>query len=64
MENVKEKLKIQFLLSNSSWLARDRLRHLKQGIIVRDYIKEFSNLMLDIDNIVEEDKLHCFIRGF
>ena len=60
---LKKELKTQFLHSNSFWLARDGMRRLNQGSMVRDYIKEFSSLMLNIDNMVEEDKLHYFISG-
>ncbi|KAK4718134.1 hypothetical protein R3W88_016472 [Solanum pinnatisectum] len=55
------KLKTQFLPSNLSWLARDRLRRLKQSNTVKAYVKEFSSLMINIGNMVEEDKLHYFI---
>ena len=62
-EILKKELKTQFLQRNSSWLARDGLQHLKQRSTVRAYIKEFSSLMLNIGNMVEEDKLHYFISG-
>lgn len=62
-EMLKKELKTQFLLSNSSWLARDELRRSKQSSTVRDYITDFSSLMLNIGNMVEEDKLHYFING-
>ena len=30
---------------------------------MRDYVKEFSSLMLDIKNMSEEDKLFNFVSG-
>ena len=30
---------------------------------VRDYVKEFSSLILDIKNMFEEDKLFNFVSG-
>ena len=43
--------------TNTAWVARDSLKKLKQTGIVREYVKMFSSLMLDIKNMSEEDKL-------
>ena len=53
----------QFLPSNTSWLARDKLIRLRHTGKVREYIKEFTSVMLDIQNMSDEDKLHNFISG-
>lgn len=53
----------QFLPSNSSWIARDRLKRLRLTGSVHEYIKEFTSLILDIQNMSDEDKLHNFILG-
>ena len=53
----------QFLPSNASWLARDKLKRLRQTGSVREYIKEFTSVMLDIQNMSYEDKLHNIILG-
>ena len=45
------------------WLARESLKKLKHTGSVRDYVKEFSSLMLDIRNMFEDDKLFNFISG-
>ena len=37
-----------FLPKNATWLARESLKRLKQTCSVRDYVKDFSSLMLDI----------------
>lgn len=60
---LKKELKEQFLPCNSSWLARESLKRLKHTGSVRDYVKEFSSLMLDIKNMSEEDKLFNFMSG-
>ena len=60
---LKKELKDQFLPCNSSWLARDALKKLQQTGSVRDYVREFSSIMLDIRNMSEEDKLHTFLTG-
>ncbi|XP_015084310.1 uncharacterized protein LOC107027747 [Solanum pennellii] len=59
---IKE-MRDQFLPSNASWLARDKLKRLRQTGSVREYIKEFTSVMLDIQNMSDEDKLHNFISG-
>ena len=60
---LKRELKGQFSPGNASWLARESLKKLKHTDSVRDYVKEFSSLMLDIKNMADEDKLFNFISG-
>lgn len=42
-----EELKEQLLSNNTSWLAQENLKKLKQDKLVREYVKEFSSLILD-----------------
>lgn len=44
-------------------MARESLKKLKQTGSIRDYVKEFSSLILDIRNMSEEDKLFNFMSG-
>lgn len=60
---LKRELKGQFLPGNASWLTRKSLKKLKHTGYVRDYVKEFSSLMLDIKNMADEDKHFNFISG-
>ncbi|XP_044510183.1 uncharacterized protein LOC123228802 [Mangifera indica] len=62
-EVLKRELKEQFLPQNSAWVARETLKKLKHTSSVREYVKEFSSLMLDIKNMSEEDKLFNFVSG-
>ncbi|RWR78879.1 hypothetical protein CKAN_00743200 [Cinnamomum micranthum f. kanehirae] len=62
-ESLMKELKEQFLLCNVAWVARENLRKLKQTGPVRDYVKQFSSLMLDIKNMSEDDKLFNFMSG-
>src|SRR5262249_7140356 len=62
-ESLKKELKDQFLPCNTAWVARDALKKLKHTGTIRDYVKEFSSLMLDIKNMSEEDKLFNFLSG-
>ncbi|XP_073098844.1 uncharacterized protein [Elaeis guineensis] len=47
-EDLKREIKAQFLSENVEFIARRNLRHLKQTETVREYVKQFSALMLDI----------------
>ncbi|KAL0362019.1 UNVERIFIED_CONTAM: hypothetical protein Scaly_1157100 [Sesamum calycinum] len=60
---LKKELKDQFLPCNTSWFTRESLRKLKHSGTVRDYVKEFSYLMLDIRDMFEENKLFNFLSG-
>ena len=48
---------------NTAWMARKSLNKLKQTGSVRDYVKEFSSLILDIKDMSEVDKLFNFMSG-
>lgn len=52
-----------FLPCNVQWLARDFLRRLRQTGSVREYVKSFQSLMLEVVSISEEDKLSNFMAG-
>ena len=60
---LKKELKDQFLPYNSSWVARELLRRLMQTGTTREYVKQFSSLMLDIRNMFDKDKLFNFMIG-
>ena len=62
-ETLKKELKDQFLPINTAWVAREALKRLRHTGTVREYVKEFSSLMLDIKNMSEEDKLFNFMSG-
>jgi hypothetical protein len=62
-DRLKQELKEQFLPNNTSWLAREDLKKLKQDRSLRDYVKEFSSLILDIENMFEENRLFNFMSG-
>ncbi|KAK4716320.1 hypothetical protein R3W88_014658 [Solanum pinnatisectum] len=55
--------KLLWRTRNVDDLARDKLKRLRQNGSVRDYIKEFTSLMLNIENMSDKDKLHSFILG-
>lgn len=58
---MKKELKDQFLSANFAWVAKEFLKRLRHTRSMRDYIKEFSSLMLDIKNMLEKDKLFNFM---
>ena len=59
----KKQLKDQFFLLQCRLNARDCLKTLRQTGSIRDYVNEFSSLILDINNMSEEDKFHNFLYG-
>ena len=60
---MKKELKDQFLSTNTAWVGREELKRLRHTISVRDYVKEFNSLMLDIKNMSEKDKFFNFMSG-
>ena len=60
-EILKKELKDQFLPTNIGWMVRESLKKLKQTGSVRDYVKEFSSLILDIKDMSKVDKLFNFM---
>lgn len=61
-EVLKQELE-QFFPCNIAWVARDSLKRLRQTKSVREYIKEFSSLMLDIKDMSEANRLFNFLSS-
>ncbi|KAL4347716.1 hypothetical protein GQ457_17G007680 [Hibiscus cannabinus] len=62
-DDFKRELKRQFYPENAEDEARARLRRLKQSGNIRDYIKEFTNLVLEIPDLSDKDSLFNFMDG-
>ena len=62
-EDLKRELRDQFLPENVDHLAMEKLIALKQTGSIRDYVRQFSTLMLDIRGTSEKDKVFFFING-
>ena len=62
-EEFKKELKRQFCPTNAEKEARGRLRRLKQTGSIRDYVKEFTTLSLEIEDMSEKDSLFYFMDG-
>ena len=62
-EDLKRKLKSQFFPENVKYTARRHLWDLKQTSIIRDYVKKFSTLMLDIRNMSKKDKMFFILKS-
>ena len=62
-DRLKQELKEQFLPNNTSWIAQKELKRLKHERSVHEYVKSFSSLILDIENMSEEDRLFNFMSG-
>lgn len=62
-DDFKKELKRQFYLENVVYEARKKLRELRQRGSIRDYVKEFTTLMLQISNMTAEDLVFYFTDG-
>ena len=60
---MKPELKVHFYPENVDYLARRKLRDLRQTGSMQDYMKQFIIIMLDIRDMTEKDKLFYFIDG-
>ncbi|XP_010525651.1 PREDICTED: uncharacterized protein LOC104803417 [Tarenaya hassleriana] len=59
-DQFKSKLQKHFVPHNAENEAKGKLRRLRQSGSIRDYIKEFTTLMLEIDDLTEKDALFHF----
>ena len=61
--DFKKEIKRQFYPENVEYLARKSLKRLKHTGSIRDYVKEFSTLMLEISDMPEKDLFFNFMDG-
>ncbi|RVW76390.1 hypothetical protein CK203_056595 [Vitis vinifera] len=57
----KREIKMQFYFEDVAYLARKNMKRLKHMSSIREYVKEFSTLMLEIPNMFEEELLFNFM---
>ena len=62
-EEFKADLKRQLYPENAEDEVRGKLRRLTQKGSIRDYVKEFSELLLEIPDMGEKDSLFSFMNG-
>ena len=62
-EEFKADLKRQFYPENAEDEARGKLRRLTQKGSICEYVKEFSELLLEIPDMSEKDSLFSFMDG-
>ncbi|XP_070018206.1 uncharacterized protein [Nicotiana sylvestris] len=60
-DQFKAEFKRQFFPNNVLYEARHKLRELKQTRSIRNYVKEFTTLMLQIPNLTNDDLLFHFM---
>ncbi|KAA0059143.1 uncharacterized protein E6C27_scaffold430G00550 [Cucumis melo var. makuwa] len=60
---LKRELRSQFFPENVEILARQKLRDLRHTGEIREYVKQFAGLMLDIRDMSEKDKVFYFVEG-
>ncbi|KAA0025392.1 uncharacterized protein E6C27_scaffold1220G00220 [Cucumis melo var. makuwa] len=62
-DTLKRELCSQFFPENVEILARRKLHDLRHIGEIREYMKQFAGLMLDIRDMSEKDKVFCFFEG-
>ncbi|XP_050233145.1 uncharacterized protein LOC126681643 [Mercurialis annua] len=62
-EQFKVELRKHFMPHNTDTEARGKLQRLKQSGTISDYIKEFTTLMLEIEDLSDKDSLFYFKDG-
>ena len=62
-EDFKREIKRQFYPDGVAYLDRKNMRHLMHISSIRDYVKEFSSLMLEIPNMTEKEFLFNFMAN-
>ena len=63
LDDLKKELREQFLPANSGWQARETLRKVVHDKSVREYVKRFTSVMLDIKGMSDDDKVFNFVTG-
>ncbi|XP_022981546.1 uncharacterized protein LOC111480631 [Cucurbita maxima] len=62
-ESLKQELRSKFIPHNIEIIARRKLRELRHTDNILHYVKQFSEIMLDIHDMSETDKVFNFING-
>ncbi|XP_075108797.1 uncharacterized protein LOC107762620 [Nicotiana tabacum] len=62
-DELKVAIRLQFFPENVEYNSRRKLRDLRHTRSVREYVREFSALMLNIRDMGDKDKLFAFIEG-
>ncbi|KAA0032574.1 uncharacterized protein E5676_scaffold284G00510 [Cucumis melo var. makuwa] len=60
---LKKELRSQFFPENVEILAQRKLSDLKHTGKIQEYVKQFAGLMLDIRDMLEKEKVFCFVEG-
>lgn len=62
-EQFKSELRKHFVPHNADLEARGKLRRLRQSGSISEYIKEFTTIMLEIEDLSDKDALFYFKDG-
>ena len=54
---------MHFYIKNADYNARQKLKKLRQIRLIQDYVKNFTTIILDIWDMIENDKLFVFVDG-
>ena len=59
-KGLKKELRVQFFPDNVEFISRRKLQELKHIRTIIEYVKQFSSIMLDIQDMSEKDKVFYF----
>ena len=62
-EDLKKEIKTQFYPENTEFVARTKLATLQHKNSIREYVREYTACMLEINDMSEKDRLFNFVRG-
>lgn len=62
-KDFKKELKKQFYLENATYKAHAKLRILSKKRSIRDYVKEFTKIILEIPDYLYKEALFAFMDG-
>ena len=58
-----ERTSLTYFSENVEILAQWKVRELKHNDTIREYVKQFARLMLDICGVSEKEKIFSFVEG-
>lgn len=62
-EDFKAEFKCQFYPENMDFEAWSRLKQLIYSSIIKEYVREFQEIMLELPNLTNQEALFAFIDG-
>ena len=62
-DDFKRELRAQFYPENVWYNSRERITELRHTTSIREYVRQFSALILTVPDMAEADRVHSFVTG-